>query len=251
MAAPDQTTTLTCKECSYANEPERVYCHNCGAKLDRSVLPKEEQLRRESPQKARRRIMRMTNPGAGFVKQTLSNFAKTIGYAIFAAGFILMLRAPSDLPGKGGISMRMVSTDLLEMMQAQTPKGATFSQSDINNFLGTAKSKAEGLIPGVKYKRSFVNLEPGVLKMTMERSFWGYPMYYGTIYRAEANSGVFTAVNVGGNVGRLPVHPTLWQYLEPVLLKDIRETFTNELKQVKQAGFLRIEKERVTLTNKR
>ena len=31
------TPKLTCGQCGYENEPERVYCHNCGTKLDRSV----------------------------------------------------------------------------------------------------------------------------------------------------------------------------------------------------------------------
>ena len=45
-------TTLTCKACGYSkNELERVYCHECGEKLDRSHLPKkkdtsQEELRR-------------------------------------------------------------------------------------------------------------------------------------------------------------------------------------------------------------
>src|SRR5258706_7953722 len=120
MAAPAPLSTLTCKECGYANEPERVYCHNCGAKLDRSVLPKEDQLRRESPEKARRRIMRMTNPGAGPVKQTLAALAKTLLYAILAAGLVLALRAPPDVPpAKGPLSTRMVSSELLDLMSSQ------------------------------------------------------------------------------------------------------------------------------------
>ena len=34
--------TLTCAECGFVNEAERVYCHNCGKKLDRSLIPKED-----------------------------------------------------------------------------------------------------------------------------------------------------------------------------------------------------------------
>ena len=30
--------TLTCKECQHVNEEARIYCHNCGTKLDRSLL---------------------------------------------------------------------------------------------------------------------------------------------------------------------------------------------------------------------
>src|SRR3954470_20899329 len=90
--------TLQCKECEYQNEPERVYCHNCGAKLDRSVLPKEEQIRRESPDKARKRIMKMTNPGASRVRRELGALVKTLIFAALVACLVQALRAPDHLP---------------------------------------------------------------------------------------------------------------------------------------------------------
>ena len=31
-------TKLICPECQHENEPERMYCHSCGARLDRSKL---------------------------------------------------------------------------------------------------------------------------------------------------------------------------------------------------------------------
>ena len=31
---------LVCPECQRQNEPERIYCHDCGARLDRSALAK-------------------------------------------------------------------------------------------------------------------------------------------------------------------------------------------------------------------
>lgn len=32
---------LICTQCNHENEVERIYCHNCGSKLDRSQLPVE------------------------------------------------------------------------------------------------------------------------------------------------------------------------------------------------------------------
>ena len=64
MAAP--APTLTCKQCNYDNEPERVYCHNCGAKLDRTVLPKDPAKTKEGKEKTAKRVRRMINPARGF-----------------------------------------------------------------------------------------------------------------------------------------------------------------------------------------
>ena len=35
-------TKLVCPDCRHENEPERIYCHNCGARLDRSGAYKGE-----------------------------------------------------------------------------------------------------------------------------------------------------------------------------------------------------------------
>jgi hypothetical protein len=251
MPPPTPISTLTCKECGYNNEPERVYCHNCGAKLDRSVLPKEEQIRREPPEKARKRIMRMTNPGANPFRQAAVTAIKTFLYAVLAAGVILIALEPEDVPPrKGNLSSRMVSSDLMELVRTPQPRSTSFSQAELNYFLGSVHTKKEGMIPGVVYTRTFCNLEPAVAKITLERSFWGYPMYFSTYEHAEATNGVFIAANLGGAVGRLPVPQFLWKYLEPYLLKDIQETFKTELGQLKQVASLQIEKGKVTLVSK-
>ena len=58
------TTTLVCKQCNFENEPERVYCHNCGAKLDRSLLPPEA-TKREDPVIVQERVRKLVRPRAG------------------------------------------------------------------------------------------------------------------------------------------------------------------------------------------
>src|SRR4051812_44944418 len=142
MAAPEpQAITLTCKDCGYANEPERVYCHNCGAKLDRSVLPKDEQLRRESPERARKRIMRMTNPGASVVRYVIVNALKVFAWAAFIAIGILTCLPPDNIPEKGELSTRIASSDLMDLVHSKVPASLVLKQVDINNFLKSARPK--------------------------------------------------------------------------------------------------------------
>ena len=35
-------TKLVCTDCQHENELERIYCHNCGARLDRTKIIKEK-----------------------------------------------------------------------------------------------------------------------------------------------------------------------------------------------------------------
>jgi hypothetical protein len=252
MAAPEpQAITLTCKNCGYNNEPERVYCHNCGEKLDRSVLPKEEQLRRESPERARKRIMRMTNPGASPVRYAITTTLKVLAWAAFIAIGVLTCLPPDDVPPeKGEISMRPASSDLLDLTRSKAPASLVLKQTDINSFMKTARPKTKSAVPGLEYKRTFVNLEPGIARITLEKSMYGFSAYYGTIYRVEANNGVFITANVGGYIGRCAMPQFLMRWLEPVMMKDIKDTFNTEIGQLKQLAEVKIQKGQVFLVSK-
>src|SRR4029453_16650967 len=89
------TQKLTCAQCGYENEPERVYCHNCGTKLDRSVLPRDTQTHQETLAETRRRIRKMTHPGT--FGPTAKTFFKTIFWAAILAAILLLIRKPANL----------------------------------------------------------------------------------------------------------------------------------------------------------
>jgi hypothetical protein len=252
MAGPEpQAITLTCKECAYNNEPERVYCHNCGAKLDRSVLPKEEQLRRESPERARKRIMRMTNPGASPVRYAITTSLKIFVWAAIIAVGILTCLPPDNLPPqKGELSMRMVSSDLMDLIRTKTAASLVLKENDVNNFLKSARPKTTSSVPYVEYKRTFVNLEPGIAQITLEKAIGGFSTYYGTIYRAEATNGVFITANVGGYIGRCSIPQFAMRWLEPLMMKDIQDTFKTEIDELKQLADVKIQKGQVLLVSK-
>lgn len=209
---PTQEVKLTCGQCNYANEPERVYCHNCGSKLDRSLLPKvEEQKKEESAEQARKRVARMTNPKATSLGRELWVFCKTIGSAIACAVLILMARAPEGVPSsKLDVLPRMISMELHETLNVPQPRTIAFSEADVNaHLLKSVKAKA-GIVPGVEFKRMYVNfLGDNVLRVSTEQSLWGYPIYSGMMFRVGVVDGKFRADCAGGNFGRLRVHPLI------------------------------------------
>src|SRR5206468_5402920 len=95
---PPASPTLPCKECGYANEPERVYCHNCGTKLDRSLLPKETTSPEETLAAARKRIKQMTNPGRGWAEFKAG--CKVFFWAAVVAIVYLLAMPPQRLPSR-------------------------------------------------------------------------------------------------------------------------------------------------------
>ncbi|HEV7401517.1 MAG TPA: hypothetical protein VGO11_01275 [Chthoniobacteraceae bacterium] len=246
---PPPTPTLKCKECDYQNEPERVYCHNCGAKLDRSVLPKEEQIRRESPDRARKRIMKMTNPAASVLRRELGALVKTVVSAVVVAMIVQAMREPATLPKKSEAPPRLVASDLGNLADSATPLSGFFTEDEINTYL---KSKVipKGSVPGVEVKRAYIDLEPGTARIGVEKSLYGYPIYMATLYRVEASNGVLVAVNIGGSIGRLPIHPLIMERVSPLMFGSLAEALKREYGLLGKMQSVLIRKDRVDLVSK-
>ena len=242
--------TLPCEQCNYENEPERVYCHNCGAKLDRSLLPKGDEKKQEAPEQARKRIAKMTNPKGNLLWRELKTLFKTVIYAVLAAAIILLVQKPEGVPDpKGESTMRLVSSDMMEAMESPAPRPLSFTEAEVNQYLKQMLKAKEGAIPGVQFVRAFVNLRPGVIRISSENSTWGYPVYSGVEYRLEVKDGKFTSTVVGGNFGRLSVDPQLMQYAD-YAFQSLWGALQRERKQMDRMLSIKVEDKRVDLVTK-
>ena len=217
MASSPSGPTLTCSQCNFANEAERVYCHNCGAKLDRSLLPKAEESDQESLEKTRKRVKKMTNPGGPDVMRELKALANCIVYGAATALIIGIVREPDGVPSKKPteIEPRMIGTELAEAAESPQPRVLQFTEAEANAYLRTSlKSKGRGWIPGAQFERSFVHFEPGSVYVGLEQSLLGFPLFSGAKYNIGVKDGQFFADNMGGNIGRIGIDPLIMKYAE-------------------------------------
>jgi hypothetical protein len=209
---------LTCGACGFSNEPERVYCHNCGAKLDRSLLPVAEQGKQtESAETARRRIKKMTNPGSYTFGQFVKSLLTTLVWAAFIAACFLISQKPANVPeDKNEIQTRFVQSELMEATQSSVPRALTFTEAEVNATLKQAfkRSAGQGTIPGVEFQRTFATLTPNIIHLGLQQAVWGYPIYSGVDYRLAVIDGKFTPILFGGNFGRLAVPLEVMKYLD-------------------------------------
>jgi hypothetical protein len=250
MAAPNQT--LTCSGCGYANEPERVYCHNCGSKLDRSLLPREDEgKKKESLEKTRKRVRRMTNPGEGGVAREVKAFFKTIIWAAVVAALILFVLPPSEVPEKNPTALptRILSSELTDAVESPQPRSLQLSEADVNAHLKQSLKKATGGLPGVKFERAFVKFDPNVCRITMEQSLWGYSLYSGSSYSLAVQNDKLVATTVGGHFGRLAVHPKLMEYAD-FALKKLWDALKREREQMDKLRDIRISKGQIILVTR-
>jgi len=249
---PTQQVKLTCAQCGYANEAERVYCHNCGSKLDRSVLPKaEEQKKEETPEAARQRVSRMTNPSATSLGRELFTLVKVLASAATCASLYLIARTPDGVPStRMDVLPRMIGTEIHDAVGASRPRSLILTEAEVNaHLLKTIKAK-EGLVPGIEFKRMYVRfLGNNTLRTNTEQSLWGYPIHSGMMFRIGVVEGKFRADCVGGNFGRLRVHPWIMTYAG-LSFQKLWTAFQRDREQMDKMASVRVEKERILFVTK-
>jgi len=212
------TPTLTCKQCNYANEPERVYCHNCGAKLDRSILPTEPaKAVQEKQEKSAKRVRKLVNPSRGFFTNWYKTLFEVLAWAVSLAALIQMARPPGGVPPEPRKEDILGAPPLLdnigELQMSTAAQQRAIPEQMINLYLAAAvKPVGDTSQDYFKFDRAFVNLGQDVIKITAQESAFGFPIYAATSYKlAIAPGGGVQATNVGGSLGRLPVHPMIME----------------------------------------
>jgi hypothetical protein len=201
------TPKLTCSQCGYENEPERVYCHNCGTKLDRSVLPKETVTQQESLEHARRRIKKLTNPGTA--KATIKQLLNTLIYAALVAAVYLLITPPERVPNRESeAGANVIGSDIDAALESPAAATVRFSEADLSQHL-RSRVKDGGGVPGLKLKRAYSLLGEGTITLGVEQTIFGYPLHSQLEYRIKNEAGRVTAEKSGMHVGRLGLHPAI------------------------------------------
>ena len=94
-----------------------------------------------------------------------------------------------------------------------TEQSRQLPEDMINTYLaGALKSKGDTSDDYFKFDRAFVNLSKDVIRITAQESAFGYPIYAGSSYKVNMSGGKIVATSVGGNIGRMPIHPLLMEY---------------------------------------
>src|ERR1043166_6834331 len=143
--------SLTCKQCGHLNEAERVYCHNCGSKLDRSLLPPEPAPGAGTPAQERRRIQKLTSPRRGFFAHWFRSLLNAILWALVIAALLLMARSPEGVLPMASKDAVAEASQLPAMIEeathAPTSREVQIPEHLINEYLqGTVKGQPRGLL---------------------------------------------------------------------------------------------------------
>lgn len=249
----------TCAQCGHENEPERVYCHNCGNKLDRSLLAAEEKKETpETPEQMRKRVIKATNPTRSFFNQTnLRTFCKSIAFGAVAAVIVQAVRPPDNIPEPLGAKelgdVPQIGDRLEDEIAAPQSHQLAIPENIANAYLQkTIKNKDasgkenEGYL---KFERAFLHFHPGVCNMNLRVALFGWPLYASSDYRLAMENDELNATSVGGTIGRIPIHPMVMKLkVADVIFANLWDALKREKKLLDQMKAVEVKKGEIVLT---
>jgi ribosomal protein S27E len=244
-------TKLICPECRHENEAERVYCHNCGARLSKPAAAAAKTEQAETIE-TRERLRRMMDNRGVKARQLALNITKLLLASCIAAALIQIF-LPPDLPAptsKNSILGPQIGLEVEDALLQHRGAQLTYREEQINTYIGNVlKRKKASLLdkPMLDFQRGVAQFGEGTFRMTLERSFFGLSIYTSGFYSANAQSGKIAATNEGGAIGRMPIHPQLMQYAG-FLISDAWKAMEQDRKQVEKFAAIEFHPQTVVLT---
>ncbi len=207
MKSTMSTPTLLCKQCNYANEPERVYCHECGAKLDRAILPPEA-TKRVDPAEVRQRVKSMVRPSRLPGRWTFINLCLSLAVAALLAAILLIVRAPGGIPQLSEddvMAAPPIAEDTDAMIEGGGLHSVKYTEAQVNAFLKySLKPKDQSLvILSYRFEQAYVHFEEGRCQLTVVESLFGFPFYFSTLQSVAIVKHQLVITQSGGSAGRL------------------------------------------------
>jgi hypothetical protein len=242
---PTTVPKVICAECRHENEGERIYCHNCGERLDRSVVIAKK--KGQDPQDERRRLQKMME-GPSKSRQNFFAVSK-LALAAAVAAALVEIAMPPEVPAPTKATPQQIDLDLENAASFQRPGPLEYSQEQVNAYLTYRLiSKKKALTnPVLTFVRATVSLNEGSCTIAMERSLFGYSLFSRGSYRIDVSGGKIAATNVGGWIGRLPIHPAIMRYGD-IIFADLRTALDRERKLIAKMGAITLHDGSVTIT---
>lgn len=215
-------TKLVCPDCRHENEPERIYCHNCGARLDRNGVIKQKIEEGPTEEQTRQHLKKMFQPNRGRGKRIASQFAKMLLGALCLAVVIVMLLPPDLPPAPKSYSFApLINMDMVSAVSSRQPASLVYNEEQVNSYLAASVHRKDGPAQQGFFplRRVFVQFQEGQCWAHVERRIFVLSIFSGSAYRVAIDNGKITTANLGGYIGRMPIHPVLMKYADVLLGK--------------------------------
>ncbi len=210
-----------CGQCGHENDPTRVFCQNCGTRLevDESAGPAATPGPRHTPVPVKRSSVKkgkgMTPAGA--LWRLARGVLSTAFLAAILATFVQFARVPDDVPeakpGDPRVAERFIA-GVRTFASSPYPRTMDLKQESLNNYLQSrltaAPTDGSDAISGTRFGRAFVVVDDGTFHFYVERRHLGMSIYVGAECSVQAGPGGAAVTVLGGSIGRMPIHPAIF-----------------------------------------
>lgn len=238
-----------CRQCGFENDSTRVFCHNCGTRLGEEAaapagtppasapqagapttgklyVPPTQPEKNvpagkpiSAPASAPVRSAAVRSSSSEKPAESKGKFGRaifsTVVLAAILAAIIQMFRTPDGIPPRQAPNEPQ-ATDLFQQAESFAgspyPRALPVTTEQINNFLGVrivSDESADQPAYRPRFSRAFVVPGNGQYQFFVEEKLYNWPIYIYLIQVPVAQGNTLVVENVGGGVGRLPVHPKL------------------------------------------
>lgn len=242
---------LACPECRRDNEAERIYCHDCGARLDRSALAGHKGGKVETSEELHKRMRGMFSQRRVRARLLFNKIANLILLACATAAVVEILIPPDVPPAvKSEGFPPQINLSLETLTESHQPQAMQFSEEGVNAYLANAlKRKKEKLNhPLIAFERALVAFSEGNCRVTIERSIFGYSIFTSGDYAVQIEGGKVTASPKSGAIGRMPINPSVMQYAG-FLFSDAVAVMDREHKLLNKVGSIQLREKEIAFTS--
>ncbi len=243
-------SAIKCGQCGHENDLTRVFCQNCGTRLERPEPTPEGPSITPVP------IKRQTKARGPSGMAMLGQAFKGVAYLVFLGALLAVLiqvgRRPDGLPEESPVN-EASATALFESVRAfaSSPFRRTLDlkQEQINNYLASRLSADDsaGAPPGAQFARAFVVLDDGTFRFFVERRYLGFPVYFQVECEPVAGPEGATVVVRKGAIGRLSLPSFLLRLVQARAIQPTVDALAEPLEVLGRAdrvtvqpGFVRV-----------
>lgn len=239
---------LRCTSCGYDNDPTRVYCHNCGVKLERGSAPLPPAAGFSPPAQAAK-LKRPRQPIPW--RQYFDVVAKLVVLGGLASIVILALLPPRDvpepLPPDENLAMRL-SGLLRDSAAAASPRSFAVPAPDVHRwFVTCARFAEDGSSSQLKPRRVYSAQGDERLRVGVEASlFDALNIYFEGDYAPVQQGAAYSLRPVRYSIGRLPLPVALGWPVERQLA-GLGDALAEPLAALSKASYIGVAPDAVTI----
>lgn len=239
---------ILCAGCGYDNDPTRVYCHNCGVKLERAGATTTAPTGFTHPTDVKKMKRPRTPLPWG---KYFAFFFKLCAFAAVAAVLTAAFLPPRDVPPPVDPDKDLaerLSALVSDASSADSPRSFAVPATDVSRWLATVVkfSPSDGPVR-IDPKRVYSVQGDGTIRIGLETSLLGAAdLYFEGDYAPVANGAGYSLQPVRYSIGRLPLPVVLGWPVERQLA-GLGDALAVPLSQLAKASHIGVAPDQLTL----